>query len=101
MSQQLQVVGLKGKYGEFGAHGVLELQQDASSVYDFMRRIEDQPKWNPGVKLSQIIDRVATNVFHVKQVYRPCKNPRHLTCFRMYAQQITRLDCCSTLQIRG
>jgi hypothetical protein len=32
-----------------------------------MRRIEEQPRWNPGVKLSQIVNKVA-NTTHVKQV---------------------------------
>eukprot|EP00775_Hariotina_reticulata_P006206 gene6206-6442_t len=63
----VHVKGVRGPAGEFGAHGVVEIRQNANRVYDFMKRIEDQPQWNPGVKLSQIIKRVA-NTTHVKQV---------------------------------
>lgn len=59
--------GARGPCGEYGAIGVVELKQDAKQVFEFMRRVEEQPSWNPGVKLSQIVNRVA-NTIHVKQV---------------------------------
>jgi redox-sensitive bicupin YhaK (pirin superfamily) len=46
----------------------VDIEQDASRVYDFMRQIEEQPKWNAGVKLSQVIGRVNQTTTHVKQV---------------------------------
>lgn len=65
---QTQVRPLRGPSGEYGAHGVVDIEQDASRVYDFMRQIEEQPKWNAGVKLSQVIGRVNQTTTHVKQV---------------------------------
>ncbi|WIA11540.1 hypothetical protein OEZ85_011650 [Tetradesmus obliquus] len=65
--QDVQVRGARGPCGEYGAIGVVELKQDAKQVFEFMRRVEEQPSWNPGVKLSQIVNRVA-NTIHVKQV---------------------------------
>lgn len=46
---------------------MVELQQDAQYVFEFMRRIEEQPKWHEGVKMCEIISKVA-NTTHVKQV---------------------------------
>jgi hypothetical protein len=44
-----------------------------------MRRVEEQPQWNPGVKLSQIVHRMA-NTIHVKQVgYQPTARPTTTT----------------------
>jgi len=54
------------------AHQALMLISCSCRVYDFMKRIEDQPQWNTGVKLSQIIKRVA-NTTHVKQVGRAAR----------------------------
>jgi hypothetical protein len=65
--QEVQVRGARGPCGEYGAIGVVELKQDAKQVFEFMRRVEEQPMWNPGVKLSQIVNKVA-NTTHVKQV---------------------------------
>jgi hypothetical protein len=67
MSEAVQVKGVRGPSGEFGALGVVELQQDARYVFEFMRRIEEQPKWHEGVKMCEIISKVA-NTTHVKQV---------------------------------
>lgn len=66
----LQVWPLRGPSGEFGAHGVIELEQDADRVYEFMRQIEEQPKWNAGVKQSQVLAKVSPTTSHVKQVVR-------------------------------
>jgi hypothetical protein len=66
--QEVQVRGARGPCGEYGAIGVVELKQDAKQVFEFMRRVEEQPSWNPGVKLSQIVNKVA-NTTHVKQVW--------------------------------
>lgn len=66
----LQISPLRGAHGEYGAHGVVDIEQDASRVYDFMRQIEEQPKWNAGVKMSQVIGRVNQTTTHVKQVLR-------------------------------
>jgi hypothetical protein len=108
----VQVRPLRGPGGEYGAHGVVDIEQDASRVYDFMRQvrlvlhlalfpgtscpgwkslvaiptaagrvptfpmapatfvlqIEEQPKWNAGVKLSQVVGKVNQTTTHVKQV---------------------------------
>jgi ribosome-associated toxin RatA of RatAB toxin-antitoxin module len=75
--QEVSVVGeallvrpLRGPCGEYGAHGTVDIEQDASRVYDFMRQIEEQPKWNAGVKMSQVVGRVNQTTTHVKQVLR-------------------------------
>lgn len=33
---------LRGPSGEFGAHGVVDIEQDASRVYDFMCQVREQ-----------------------------------------------------------
>lgn len=65
--QEVQVKGQRGPAGEFGAVGEVQLNRDARTVYEFMRRIEEQPKWHPGVKICEIVNRVADTI-HVKQV---------------------------------
>jgi hypothetical protein len=35
----LQVRPLRGPCGEYGAHGTVDIEQDASRVYDFMRQV--------------------------------------------------------------
>jgi hypothetical protein len=72
----VQVRGARGPCGEYGAIGVVELKQDAKQVFEFMRRVEEQPSWNPGVKLSQIVNKVA-NTTHVKQVRSVVKVTPH------------------------
>lgn len=63
-----QVRPIRGPNGEWGAHGVLELDHAAEDVYAFMREVEDQPRWNAGVKLSEVVRRVSAHTTHVKQV---------------------------------
>lgn len=38
-----QVRQLRGPSGEYGAHGVVDIEQDASRVYDFMRQVCGEP----------------------------------------------------------
>lgn len=35
----LQIRPLRGAHGEYGAHGVVDIEQDASRVYEFMRQV--------------------------------------------------------------
>ncbi|KAF8070913.1 hypothetical protein HT031_000994 [Scenedesmus sp. PABB004] len=64
----VEVRGARGPAGEYGAVGAVELEQDAQRVYNFMRRVEDQPLWNAGVKVSKIVGRLTANTLQVNQV---------------------------------
>lgn len=53
----VDIKGLRGPSGEFGALGVVELSGNAADVWAFVADVEQQPDWNRGVKCSKIVGR--------------------------------------------
>lgn len=63
---EIWVKGARGQAGEFGAQGRVLVRGDARDIYRFISRVEEQPKWNAGVKQSSVV-AVDGPVSHVHQ----------------------------------
>ncbi|KAI8468723.1 MAG: hypothetical protein J3K34DRAFT_470605 [Monoraphidium minutum] len=53
----VEIKGLRGPAGEFGALGVIDVPGGAREVYEFVADVEQQPAWNGAVKASKILER--------------------------------------------